>query len=68
MGDSKIPPERDATRMSIEEELKGLKPGTFEYAQKYHEIMTRRKADETPQEKALREYYSGVDDDGLPCD
>lgn len=49
-------------------ELEGLTPGTFEYAQKYHEIMTRKKPNETPEEKARREYYAGVDDDGLPSD
>lgn len=47
---------------------KGLKPGTFEYAQAYHEEMTTRKPNETPAEKARREYYAGVDDDGLPSD
>jgi hypothetical protein len=52
----------------IEKELEGLEPGTFEYAQKYHEIMTRRKPNETEEEKARREYYAGVDDDGLPSD
>lgn len=50
------------------DELKGLKPGTFEYAEKYHEIMTRKQPNETPFEKARREYYAGVDDDGLPLD
>jgi hypothetical protein len=48
--------------------LEDLTPGTFEYAQAYHEQMTAKKEDETPTEKARREYYAGVDDDGLPCD
>jgi hypothetical protein len=54
--------------MTVEEELRGLKPGTLEYAQKYHEIMTRKKPNETPLEKAAREYYAGIDDNGLPVD
>lgn len=52
----------------VKKELEGLTPGTLEYAQKYHEIMTRKSPNETPSEKASREYYAGVDDDGLPID
>jgi hypothetical protein len=52
----------------INKELEGLKPGTAEYAMKYDEIMTRRKPNETPLERAARHYYAGVDDDGLPSD
>lgn len=51
-----------------DDRLKGLKPGTSEYARAYDNIMTERKPNETPLEKARREYYAGVDDDGLPCD
>jgi hypothetical protein len=44
------------------------KPGTLAYAQKVHAEMTEKKPNETPEEKARREYYAGVDDDGLPSD
>lgn len=48
--------------------VEGPQPGTFEYALDYHEKMTAKQPNETPAEKARREYYAGIDDDGLPCD
>lgn len=45
-----------------------LKPGTTAYAIEYDRRMTKKRPFETPIEKARREYYTGIDDDGLPCD